>query len=408
MKIKEVLSEELKAIRPSEEIYRKIKNSSKNFVDELKGKIKKQKIKAEVFIGGSVAKDTLIAKDKYDVDVFVRFSSSYGGEISDLLAKLVPKAKRVHGSRDYFSSTEENITFEIIPTIKIDNPKNAKNITDLSYFHVNYVKKAMAKNKSLADEIRLAKAFAFYQGCYGAESYINGFSGYALELLIIHYKSFQAFIKAMIGVNKQMIIDPAKHFLGKKVFTSLNESKLKSPIVLIDPTYKERNALAALSDETFKIFQGSCKKFLGNPSKDFFKIKDKNLLYPDAIKLEVFTNKQAGDIAGTKLKKFYRFFIVDMEKFFDIKKSDFVYFEKENKGIIYLIAKPKKELIISGPEIKMKEALSKFKKAHKGKRIIIVRGRVCVKVFGYNSFDGYMLDFKSKKKKDIKEMSINK
>ncbi|MBD3252791.1 hypothetical protein GF386_03610, partial [Candidatus Pacearchaeota archaeon] len=54
-------------------------------------------------------------------------------------------------------------------------------MTDLSYFHVNHILKKIKKNKNLSDEIRLAKKFAYSQNCYGAESYIHGFSGYALE-----------------------------------------------------------------------------------------------------------------------------------------------------------------------------------------------------------------------------------
>ena len=45
----------------------------------------------------------------------------------------------------------------------------------------------------------------------------------------------------------------------------LNSSKLNSPIIPIDPTYKQRNVLAALSKETFEMFQKSCKEFLENP-----------------------------------------------------------------------------------------------------------------------------------------------
>ena len=36
---------------------------------------------------------------------------------------------------------------------------------------------------------------------------------------------------------------------------NLNASKLNSPIILIDPTYKQRNTLAALSNETFENFK---------------------------------------------------------------------------------------------------------------------------------------------------------
>ena len=51
---------------------------------------------------------------------------------------------------------------------------------------------------------------------------------------------------------------------------NLNESKLQSPIVFVDPTFKERNALAALSRETFEKFKKASKVFLRAPSKRYF------------------------------------------------------------------------------------------------------------------------------------------
>ena len=52
----------------------------------------------------------------------------------------------------------------------------------------------------------------------------------------------------------------------------MNSSKLTSPIILVDPTYKQRNALAALSEETFEKFKQASKKFLKNPSIKYFEI----------------------------------------------------------------------------------------------------------------------------------------
>ena len=72
-----------------------------------------------------------------------------------------------------------------------------------------YVKELLIRKKKIKgkilDEIRLAKAFCHANGCYGAESYIKGFSGYALELLVYHYGSFQKFVKAITKLIKTKI-----------------------------------------------------------------------------------------------------------------------------------------------------------------------------------------------------------
>jgi tRNA nucleotidyltransferase (CCA-adding enzyme) len=160
-------------------------------------------IKADVFVGGSLAKGTLVRKEVYDseerkssasqtfskkvydVDIFVRFDGEKykDDEISGILGKALSVGKgvkKIHGSRDYYQKIVEGIVIEIIPVLKIKKPEDAENVMDLSYFHVNYLLKKIKKKKKLVDEIILAKSFCHAHNCYGAESYIRGFSGYSL------------------------------------------------------------------------------------------------------------------------------------------------------------------------------------------------------------------------------------
>ena len=421
--IKNIIEDSLIEIKPTHQETQRINEFIKDFLKNINKKIKKNKSEADVHIGGSVAKDTLIKKSKYDIDVFVRFGKKHWKQdISKLLKKILPtKVMKIHGSRDYFSIKQGDIEFEIIPCLKIDKPEQAQNITDLSYFHVNYVKNKLRKNKKLADEIRLAKAFAYYQECYGAESYINGFSGYALELLIIYYKSFMNFIKAMsklkldskdkIGLRDKLIIDMDKSYKNKnQIIEELNSSKLQGPVILIDPTFKQRNALAALSSQTLKKFQLYCKMFLKNPDIDFFILKNKaqelrEKHNRDLIEIEITTNKQKGDIAGTKLKKFYNYFANELKNNFDIKVKDFEYYEKENKGKMFFVLKQKKSIVFNGPPVKMKKQFEKFKKKHK--KIIIKNSRAYAIEKPINLkqlLDSYKKD--KHKKKVLREMDI--
>ena len=45
--------------------------------DFLKKRLKILNIDAEVFVGGSYAKNTMIKKDSYDIDIFLRFSKDH-------------------------------------------------------------------------------------------------------------------------------------------------------------------------------------------------------------------------------------------------------------------------------------------------------------------------------------------
>ena len=396
-----------------------IKKETGRIVLALKKAAAKGKIAAEVFLGGSFAKDTLVRKDLYDIDIFVRFDWRYddlSGPLEKLIKKALPKAKveKVHGSRDYFRvASNKKVVFEIVPVTKIRNPKEARNVTDLSYFHVNYIKRKIRGTK-LADQIRAAKMFCKAQGVYGAESYIQGFSGYGLECLIIHYKAFEKMLKVLSTAKERLVIDPEKKYKNKSdVLFSLNEAKLHSPIVLVDPTWKERNVLAALSKDTFRKFQDSAKKFLKKPSEKFFETKeiDERSLEREAkskkaeiVKIKMKTGRQAGDIAGTKMKKFSNFLIRGLSKYFEIKKKEFVY-NKGQEGTAYIIAKSKGEIIRPGPPVKLKESAAAFKK--KNKRVFEENGILHIKIkvnFTAKEFiQKWVKDYKGK----MKEMSIS-
>ncbi|MEK6817762.1 MAG: hypothetical protein AABX80_03085, partial [Nanoarchaeota archaeon] len=198
LKFKILMKEVLVRIEPSRQDLEEINKSLKQFKEKIKEQIKNQKLDAVLFEGGSFAKKTIIKKDNYDLDIFIMFSEKFKGQnISKLTKKLLKGIKGVsviHGSRDYFKINKfKNFFIELIPVIKVNDPKKAENITDLSYSHVKYINKKI-KSQKILDEIKIAKAFCYATKTYGAESYINGFSGYSLELLIYYYKSFLNFI----------------------------------------------------------------------------------------------------------------------------------------------------------------------------------------------------------------------
>ena len=394
-----ILEKQILKMKPNEKELEIIKNGTNKIILGIEAGLKKKKIKAEVFVGGSLAKGTLIRKRDYDIDIFVRFNEDK--DISEKLSSVI-KAERVHGSRDYFRIRKKNILFEIIPVLKINKPEEAKNITDLSYFHVGYVLGETKKNKKLADEIMLAKSFCFSQRCYGAESYVRGFSGYALELLVSHYKSFVNFIKAIAKEKTPIVLDPGKFYKNKDdVLNQLNESKLQSPIVFVDPTFKQRNALAALSNETFEKFKKACADFVKKPSDKFFEEKKVNEKYFNLI-LEASTDRQEGDIAGSKLLKFSRLFLSKVERYFKIKKSEFDY-EGKKSGKIYIKNERKKEIIYSGPPINKPERLFAFKQAHK--KVFIKKGLSFAREKGV-SFREFFAKFLKDNKIVMKEMGI--
>lgn len=371
---RKVLDKVLHKVQPSKEELKKISLEIDSFKDKVEKRIKQFKIEAEIFVGGSFAKKTIIRKDVYDVDIFIRFDKKYPN-ISDLTKKILKDFKKTEakGSRNYFIIDKGVFFIEVVPVVKTKNPSKAENVTDLSYSHVNYIRKKL-KGEKILDEVKLAKAFCYANGVYGAESYIKGFSGYALELLISHYGNFLKFAKAFEKMKTGEVIDAEKHYKNKnEVLMELNESKLKSPVILIDPTFKGRNALAALSEETFEKFKKSCKEFLRNPNENFFEPQKMNLEKEkndsnkkglEFIIIKISTERQEGDIAGTKLLKFFNHLKKEIGKHFAIKNNGFDYLGgKDATG--FFSCKSKGEIIIQGPMTKQEKNVKAFRKAHK-------------------------------------------
>jgi tRNA CCA-adding enzyme len=413
----EILKKVLKEIEPTEEDLNKIKISTEKHLAIIRNNLKRLNIDAEVFIGGSFAKKTVIKKGKYDIDIFIRYSKKYKNEELSLITKRILNKIDyflVHGSRDYFRiNAGINFFIEIIPVRKINKPEEHQNITDLSYFHVKYINKKIKTKKTL-DEIKIAKAFCYANGCYGAESYISGFSGYSLELLIYYYKSFLNFIKNLSKENNEKkIIDIEKKFKNKReILINLNTSKLSSPIILIDPTYKQRNALAALSYETYERFKKACIVFLKNPSLNSFELKkvDLNKIIENAknkgeefILLESETNKQEGDIAGSKLLKFYRHIEKEISSLFIIKNKGFNYNNK-NSARYFFVVKNKGEILFEGPFLKDKKNILRFRNKHK---ITFSKNNKIYSRKKINfTIDNFIDGWKVKNKKKIKDMDI--
>jgi tRNA CCA-adding enzyme len=414
-----VLENILENINPKKEEMEKMELILNNFKKKLNSKIKKLNIDAEIFLGGSFAKNTLIKKNIYDADLFLRFNSKYPQsdytKLTKKILKGIKKVSKIHGSRDYFRiKVNSNFFFEIIPVKKVKHSREAENITDLSYSHVKYIKKKI-KSKKTIDGIKLAKAFCYATKTYGAESYVHGFSGYSLELLIHNYGGFIEMLKALTKkINEKIIVDIEKSYKKKQdVMLDLNSSKLDSPIILIDPTFKGRNALAALSDETFEKFQEKAKEFLSKPQAEIFERKSTNLnnLKKNAKKkkiefivIKTKTKRQEGDIAGTKLLKFHRHLFNELEKYFKISDSGFDYLGKK-EGQSYFVLKKKKFVLFCGPPVDSRKNVLKFKNEHA--KTFIEDGKVCAKEKIIFDSKGFFKFWTKKYKRKIKEMYVS-
>ncbi|MDP3728585.1 MAG: CCA tRNA nucleotidyltransferase [bacterium] len=368
------MKEILKELKPSKKEQQEVKKTFHEIAKSIKIPYTK------VILGGSSAKGTWL-KDNHDIDIYIQFDKKKyeGMDIAEVLKDNVKNATVLHGSRDYLQLKKGTYTIELIPILKIKKVEQAKNITDVSPFHAKWVN----KHKKYKDDIMLAKAFAKANGFYGAESFIKGFSGYSIEVLTIHYKGFKKLLKNVAQWKRSTVIDTEKHH-KKKV--QLNEAKMLSPLILVDPVQATRNVTAVVSQEKYDLFKKKAKEYLKHPKKEMFVKKEFSLeeikkKKGEKIILELIPLDGKRDVVGAKLLKCFEYIQEQLKQNdFDIKEANWHWKEGEN-AIVYFIFKEKKLSNLvrhDGPPLKEKERLKHFQEKWKRYTLKKEKGKVYV------------------------------
>lgn len=368
----------LQKIKPSKDEEKKFTAATASFLKTLNAAL--ASLGAMAILGGSGAKGTWLS-GSHDVDIFVLFDlkkyADQSAELSEMLEKALKKAfpktkiQRLHGSRNYFQFSYQGLMFEAVPILKISKAEQARNITDISPLHSKWVNRHAQKVK---DDIRLLKQFCKANAMYGAESYIGGFSGYVLEILTAHCGSFEKVLKASQKWREKEVIDPSRFYPTKEMaLFHINTSKLQSPLIVVDPVDKTRNAAAALSMGKFLLFKELAKKYLQKPSEGFF-VKEK-------ITVDSLQKKYQGkgtllfvivvpadgkeDAVGAKILKVFEFLRGKLQGF-GLVHSGWEW-NKGPEAMLYFVAKKKElpaEEVRVGPPLKMKEYVDDFKKKY--------------------------------------------
>jgi len=373
----------LSKIKPSEEEKKKVYIIINEFFDILRSN------NLEPFLGGSFAKDTWIKND-FDVDTFLLFKDdkNISNTVENVLKKENLDYIRIRGSRDYFRVIYKGLTFELVPILKINDIKEAKNTTDLSPFHVKYVISKL--NKKMRDEVRLLKLFTKNINVYGAESYVKGFSGYAIELILINYGSFENTIKNVSSWKPKIIIDLEKYYKNyDEIKKNLSKDKIKSPIIIIDPTDKYRNVAASVSLQKFSEFIYYSRLFLLSEDKEKFffnkiyrnydeikRLAEKysvNMIY---LKIEGDSNNK--DIKNSKALSLFN----NIKKWINnigFRIFNYYYFFDENYLYGYILYYPDKlpeYEIKEGPLLWEEKDYNRFYEKHKNEELIIRNGKI--------------------------------
>jgi tRNA nucleotidyltransferase (CCA-adding enzyme) len=271
--LRKFLKKILKEILPDKKTERELKSLAKKVLRVANKKAKKYKAKA--MIVGSITRDTWLP-DKKEFDIFILFPKDlpiakleeYGLKVGkEIVKELKGTFTLKYAQHPYLSAKVNDIEIDIVPCYNIKNIAEFKSPVDRTPFHVKYLEKHLKKNQ--ANEVRILKKFLKSHNLYGADAKTEGFSGYLCELLIIKYKTFENLLKASLNWKIQEIID-LENYYKKTEYQNLKKIFKGQPLIVIDPTDKERNVAAALSIKNFFKFKKIAKDFLENPCEKTF------------------------------------------------------------------------------------------------------------------------------------------
>lgn len=204
-----------------------------------------------VLLGGSFAKGTWLPTN-VDVDVFVLIDPAtpekdferIGLSIGRKAAAGFPRGKK-YAQHPYVEATVSGVKVNVVPCYAVQ-PPDWKSAADRSPFHVKLVEGLSEERKT---QVRLLKRFMRGVGVYGAEIEVQGFSGYAAEVLVIRYGGFEGVVRH---------------------FAELKRANEESLFVLTDPVDENRDLARAISNESVGRMVLACRAFLKRPSLAFF------------------------------------------------------------------------------------------------------------------------------------------
>ncbi|UCF07723.1 MAG: CCA tRNA nucleotidyltransferase [Thermoplasmata archaeon] len=218
-------------------------------------------VEVEPLLVGSVAKDTHLSNP--DIDIFVLFPPSTRRDELERYGLDIGKAvlddfEERYAEHPYVRGTLDELSVEIVPCFRIEDPSQRMSAVDRTPFHTAYV--INHQNEGHKDQIRLLKQFLKGIGIYGAEAEVEGFSGYLCELLILYYGNFRNVVLNAKDWKKGTVI----------AFNEMAHGEFNESLVVIDPVDPGRNVASALSEENFALFIHACMEYHDNPKLEFF------------------------------------------------------------------------------------------------------------------------------------------
>ncbi len=377
--MKTLLSKILTQIVPTQEELA----AEKEVVAELLTKIRTLKgkhIHAAVY--GSVARQTQLRNDK-DIDFFVLFSPDTPRKEFEReglrIAKTVLKGHKfieAYSEHPYIKGRYKGFDVEIIPAYKVTHTRHRQSAVDRTPFHHAYMQRKLKPAQK--NQVRLFKQFLKGINAYGADMKNESLSGYATELLILHYGTFPKTINAL-AKWKPTIVIPASKKNKSAIQAALTAQFPRDALILIDPTDETRNVTSAASKRQLERIISAARAFHKKPGEAFFFPKPR----PPLSALDIQKKMKRRAIIGIQtayprnalpetywgqLKKLAKKTSSELERLgFRVKRSESWSDEKKHAAILFELKELNlgKKQLRTGPPATDAANVKRFLAAHK-------------------------------------------
>ncbi|MCS6767981.1 MAG: CCA tRNA nucleotidyltransferase [Candidatus Nitrosocaldus sp.] len=276
--LERIVEEAYRLVEPSREDRARVDSMAGIYLKRVKdAALEYSREVSDVVLVGSYAKDTWLA-ESVDIDVFVKMRPDVDEERFEHVAMEIG-LRALHDAGPYLRYAQhpyveaviDGIRVNVVPCYDVEMGR-WRSAADRSPYHTEYMLEALDDAKRR--EVRLLKRFMKVIGVYGAEIAVQGFSGYACEVLILRYGSFIGTLEHASRWRDGEVITLTQVGQvggGGMVDDSHRRNGYRgSPIVILDPIDTSRNLGSAISYESVGRFILSARNFLRRPSIAYF------------------------------------------------------------------------------------------------------------------------------------------
>jgi tRNA nucleotidyltransferase (CCA-adding enzyme) len=268
----------LSRIKPSEDEKIRLDHLAKSIISRIDAIGESNGIDIKGILVGSSARGTWISGE-HDLDIFIMFPPEVEREYLEEKGLYVARKIAMQGEsfeeryaeHPYVHAVFNGFEVDLVPAFGVISGADIISAVDRTPFHNSYVSSRIQGSE---DEVLLLKQFQKGIGVYGSELKTRGFSGFLVELLVIHYGLFENVLKAACNWKAGISIDIEKH--GILIH--------RDPLIMIDPTDPARNVAAALSLDNMCVFIDKACEFLEEPDEKYFKVQIPGPLGDDEFK----------------------------------------------------------------------------------------------------------------------------